>query len=161
MNLTMLLDMVAEGMSDRVLIGDVATGLTGAELKQRALAGSGLILSQDTDTVIFLGGNGPVFPVALFAASIAGRPFLPVNFRLSDEQLVEIVNRQENPLIITDNPDRTPGKRTITLDEFMQYTGTHEPPADLPWVDPEEIAVLLMTSGTTAAPKSAVLRHRH
>lgn len=161
MNLTMLLDMVAEGMDDRVLIGDLETGLTGAELKKRALVGSGLILSEGSDTVVFLGGNGPVFPVALFAASLAGKPFLPVNFRLSDEQLVEIVNRQENPLIITDNPSRTPGKRTITLEEFMALTATGEPPAELPEVDPDEIAVLLMTSGTTAAPKSAVLRHQH
>ena len=30
-----------------------------------------------------------------------------------------------------------------------------------PFIDPEEIAVLLFTSGTTSEPKAAVLRHRH
>jgi acyl-CoA synthetase (AMP-forming)/AMP-acid ligase II len=34
-------------------------------------------------------------------------------------------------------------------------------PAELAFVDPEEIAVLLFTSGTTSEPKAAVLRHRH
>ena len=34
-------------------------------------------------------------------------------------------------------------------------TGEH------PFVDPEEIGVLLFTSGTTSEPKAAVLRHRH
>ena len=34
-------------------------------------------------------------------------------------------------------------------------TGEH------PFVDPEEIAVLLFTSGTTSEPKAAILRHRH
>jgi len=32
---------------------------------------------------------------------------------------------------------------------------------DFPFVDPEEVAVLLFTSGTTSEPKAAVLRHRH
>lgn len=40
MNLAMILDMVAEGMADRVLLGDRTAGLTGAAIRERAIAGA-------------------------------------------------------------------------------------------------------------------------
>ncbi len=51
-------------------------------------------------------------------------------------------------------------EQVVTKDEFAAaiaepVTGEHR------FVDPEEIAVLLFTSGTTSEPKAAVLRHRH
>ncbi len=51
-------------------------------------------------------------------------------------------------------------ERVITKGEFAAaiadpVTGEH------PFVDPEDIGVLLFTSGTTSEPKAAVLRHRH
>ncbi len=162
MNLTMLLDMVVEGMPDRVLIGDRADGLTASELARRARSGSDLVRAADAGTVVYLGGNGPAFPVALFAAASVGVPFLPVNYRLSAEQLDDVLGRQAKPLVITDSPERVRGMAAVTLEEFAGPTAVaadHETePAD---PDPDSIAVLLMTSGTTAAPKSAVLRHRH
>src|ERR1700761_3062620 len=98
----MLLDMVVEGMPDRVVIGHKADGLTGTEIKRRAQVGAGIVQESGADVLMFLGGNGPSVPVALFAASYAGVPFLPVNFRLSADQLDDILGRQKNPLIITD-----------------------------------------------------------
>ncbi|MGX7680161.1 class I adenylate-forming enzyme family protein [Jatrophihabitans sp. DSM 45814] len=161
MNLTMLLDMVSEGMPDRVLIGDAKTGLTAAQLKDQAVAASAFITAQEVDTVVFLGGNGPVFPVALFAAAYAGLPFLPLNYRLSNEQLEEILSRQSNPLIITDSPDRAGDRNAVTDVDFIGHANqTVAEPVFIDF-DPDSIAVLLMTSGTTAAPKSAVLRHTH
>ena len=106
MNLTMLLDMVVEGMPDRVLIGDRADGLTASELARRARSGSDLVRAADAGTVVYLGGNGPAFPVALFAAASVGVPFLPVNYRLSAEQLDDVLGRQAKPLVITDSPER-------------------------------------------------------
>ncbi len=50
----------------------------------------------------------------------------------------------------------------ITKDEFAAAIA--EPTGDdgeHPFVDPEQIGVLLFTSGTTSEPKAAILRHRH
>jgi acyl-CoA synthetase (AMP-forming)/AMP-acid ligase II len=161
MNLAMILDMVADGMADRVLLGGRRDGLTGAALRARATAGAARIASEGADRLVYLGGNGPVFPVALFAATLAGVPFLPLNYRLSAEQLDEVMSRQDAPLVVTDTPERTPGARTVGVEEFLGLPDGGPAPRQAYDIDPDSIAVLLMTSGTTAAPKSAVLRHRH
>ncbi|MBA9005428.1 class I adenylate-forming enzyme family protein [Thermomonospora cellulosilytica] len=161
MNLAMICDMVADGMGDRVLLGGRSGGLTGGRLRARATAGAAFVASAGADRLVYLGGNGPAFPVALFAAALAGVPFLPLNYRLSAEQLGDVMSRQKSPLVVTDTPERVPGARTVGLEEFCALPAAQAAPRSAYDIDAEEIAVLLMTSGTTAAPKSAVLRHRH
>ncbi|MFI1293299.1 class I adenylate-forming enzyme family protein [Streptomyces sp. NPDC020792] len=165
MDLLTLLDMVATGMGDRVLIGGRKDGLTGAQLRDRAAAGGRLLADTGAHTVAYLGGNGPAFPVALFSAAAARVPFLPLNYRLSDEQLSEILHRQEGSVVLTDSPDRVrrlvPDLPVLTLDEFTGKCASAPADATPEGAGPEAIALLLMTSGTTAAPKSAVLRHQH
>ncbi|SDH70893.1 class I adenylate-forming enzyme family protein, partial [Pseudonocardia oroxyli] len=110
--------------------------------------------------VVFLGGNGPAFPVALFAAAAAGVPFLPVNYRLSDGQVAGILGRHERPFVIAEDPARMPC-RAISVAEWVRCSETHDPVPDPCVPDLDDVAVVLMTSGTTAAPKSALLRHTH
>ncbi|MFC5754463.1 class I adenylate-forming enzyme family protein [Actinomadura rugatobispora] len=159
MNLAMILDMVADGDPGRVLVGDRAGGLTAAGLRDRAVAGAARVASSGADRLLYLGPNGPAFPVALFAAALAGVPFLPVNYRYGDEQLADVLGRQKEPLVVTDTPDRVDGAPAIGLEEFLGLPAAEKPPQAAWEIDAESVAVLLMTSGTTAAPKSAVLRH--
>jgi acyl-CoA synthetase (AMP-forming)/AMP-acid ligase II len=49
----------------------------------------------------------------------------------------------------------------LPRDAFLDSVATEGGEADLPFVDPEDVGVLLFTSGTTGEPKAAVLRHRH
>lgn len=165
MDLLTLLEMIASGMGDRTLIGGRIEGITGSQLRRRAAVGGSFIRDTGASTVIYLGGNGPAFPVALFSSAAAHAPFLPVNYRLSDEQLIEIIARQDSSLLIADDLDRAariaPDTPRISLTDFLAQTATDEEGVDITPGDTEEIAVLLMTSGTTAAPKSAVLRHSH
>lgn len=164
MDLITLLEIVGSGMEDRVLLGTAESGLTGGRLRELAGSASGVIVDSQVEVVMYLGGNGAGFAVALFASAAAEVPFLPLNYRLSDEQLTEVAARHDSALIVTDVPDRArrvdPGARVLSVDEF-QSAAEAAPPRDLVPGDPESIAVLLMTSGTTAAPKAAVLRHRH
>src|SRR6266849_1416457 len=119
MNLATILDMVADGLPGRVLVGDRATGLSGADLRARAAAGAGHAEAAGARRLLYLGPNGPAFPVALFAAALAGVPFLPVNYRLGDDQLADVMSRQESPLVVTDEPGRLPGAATIGTAEFL------------------------------------------
>jgi acyl-CoA synthetase (AMP-forming)/AMP-acid ligase II len=81
MDLATILGMVADGMPDRVLIGHRDGGLTGAGLRDRAAVGAGYVSASGARRLLYLAPNGPAFPVALFAAALAGIPFLPVNPR--------------------------------------------------------------------------------
>ncbi|MCD0452952.1 fatty acid--CoA ligase family protein [Actinocorallia sp. API 0066] len=161
MNLALILDMVADGLADRVLVGHPETGLTGAALRARARAGAARIAASGADRLVYLGPNGPAFPVALFAASLAGVPFLPVNYRLGAEQLADVMARQAAPLVVTDAPERVPGAATLGVAEFLALPEPAHTAESAVFAAPESVAVLLMTSGTTAAPKSAVLRHQN
>ncbi|MGX7677476.1 class I adenylate-forming enzyme family protein [Jatrophihabitans sp. DSM 45814] len=165
MNLLTLLDMVAEGHGDRVALGPLAGGVTGAQLRSQAYAGASCVLASGAETVVFMGENGLAFPLALFAASAAGVAMLPLNYRLAPEQLVSAVGKLGPVLLISDDatvaglPNVT---QSIGLSDWIKLCA-ELPAADQPPVEPDTdaVAVILMTSGTTAAPKSALLRHRN
>ena len=163
MDLLTLLEMTAGAMGERVLLGNRSGGLTGQQLRDRSAAAGAFFRQQGTEKVLFLGGNGPAFAVSLFGAAVAHQPFLPLNYRLSDQQLGEILSRHTGLLIAEDTdragelcPDET---HVISVDDILAIAP--DPDAAILPADIDDIAVLLMTSGTTAAPKSAVLRHHH
>jgi acyl-CoA synthetase (AMP-forming)/AMP-acid ligase II len=53
------------------------------------------------------------------------------------------------------------GVELIPRRQFLAELEGVEPAATSPIADPDDIAILLFTSGTTGDPKAAVLRHRH
>jgi acyl-CoA synthetase (AMP-forming)/AMP-acid ligase II len=139
--------MAAAGGGDRVAVQVGDETLTANELLTAAWTASTNV--GDASAVAYVGTNHLAFPIALFAAAAAGVPFAPLNYRLSDQQRGELLHRLGNPLVVGDDAD--------------EFVATARAGTDVGAV-PDEVeapAVLLFTSGTTAAPKAAVLRHRH
>ena len=165
MNIAMLLEMAAEGDPERIVVGPHDGGLSAAELLERARRAAVFFEKSGADVVGYFGLNSDVLPVALFGAALAGIPFAPINYRAPDEQLKGILGRVAGGLQIADDDEverlRACGaEHVITKDELASaiaepVSGEH------PFVDPEDIGVLLFTSGTTSEPKAAILRHRH
>jgi acyl-CoA synthetase (AMP-forming)/AMP-acid ligase II len=156
-----MVEMVESGFADRVLLGDAGRRLTGTDLGLLAKAGSTTLAGHPA--LVYVGENHPLLPVALFAAAWAGIPFVPVNYRLDDAQLNSLVARQEGAYVLADPATVgrvTEGAKLQVLDEWLAAIPADATPPEAPW-DDDAVAVVLYTSGTTAAPKSALLRHRH
>ena len=164
MNLAILLDMAASGAPDRLAVGRTGSGFTYAELRRHALVAAELIMRAGAPRVVYLGGNSELFPLTLFAAAAAQVPIVPINYRLGTAQLTELLNSQPaGTLVVYDRQFRLPEAdvQPVTTDEWTrQILTTRSPARNLPTADPG-IAVLLYTSGTSATPKAAVLRHQH
>ena len=165
MNIAMLLEMAAEGDPTRIVVGSHEGGSTAAELLEAARRAALFFEKSGSEVVGYFGLNSEVLPVALFGAALAGVPFAPINYRAPDEQLRGILTRVTGGLMIADDDEvdrlRACGaEHVITKNDLLvaiaePVTGEHH------FVDPDEIGVLLFTSGTTSEPKAAVLRHKH
>ncbi|MEU1165961.1 fatty acid--CoA ligase family protein [Streptomyces sp. NPDC005921] len=168
MNISMLLDMAAEGFGDRVVVGRADDGLTAARLRELAAGGAGSIRAAEADAIVYLAVNGPALPAALFAAARAGVPLVPVNYRLGDAQLDALLANHPRALGIADPAHdaalRRAGLPVLSPAEWLDRAAGRTAPqadADADPVVPGAPAVLIYTSGTTAAPKGVVLRHHN
>ncbi len=154
--------MLESGLADRVVLdGGELGSLTGEQLTDRVRRAAATI---DAASVVYAGESHPLLPVPLLASAWRGVPFVPVNYRLDDEQLAALIARQPGALVLGDARTverlRAKGLAATELDEWLA-TGAAAEPLDVPADDDDDVAIVLYTSGTTAEPKAALLRHRH
>lgn len=168
MNVSMLLDMVSDSAPDRVAIGGRTGGLTFGDLQIRARRLASILSRGGAERLGLIDLNSEAVPLSLYGAAIAGVPFAPVNYRLSDDQLRRMLERLSPALVVVgdgvaERCGPIDGIEMIGRDDLLATLASDGTPVldEYPFVDPEDIAVLLFTSGTTGDPKAAVLRHRH
>lgn len=164
MGIGMVLDMVAGTFPDRLGLGSDEDGLTYGQLRSCAATGASLIREEGAAHLVFIGVNGPALPVLLFAAGGAGVPFAPLNYRLPAAQLRALIGRLSDPLVVCDESHldvvRDLDAPVRSTREFMALVRERHD-GDLVDAPDDGVAVVLFTSGTTAAPKGVLLRHRN
>ncbi|SNQ46854.1 Acyl-CoA synthetase (AMP-forming)/AMP-acid ligase II [Frankia canadensis] len=165
MHLGMLLEMAADGLADRTALGPAADGPSFAELGRRARRLGAALAARPGTRIGLIDLNSPAVPLTLFGSAIAGKPFVPINYRLADPQLRAIVARTAPATIIVgdgvaERVGPVDGIEYLTRAEALMIAADPDGEQGDGWGgDADDIAVLLFTSGTTGEPKAAVLRH--
>lgn len=138
----------------------------------RLLQDSGVCIG---DRVAFIGFNQPAFLETLFATNALGAVFVPLNFRLTAEELKFMINDAGVHTLVCDGPMQeliAPIKDELCCREYLgaesNLTGwrslTNERAATAPLeatvaVDQHDTSVIMYTSGTTGLPKGVMLSH--
>lgn len=161
MSISLLLEMAVSANPDRTAVVSGDTRLTTQELSDLADGGAGVIAGSGAQHVAYVGVGGVMLPVLIFAAARAGLAFTPLNYRLSAEGIQTLIERLPEPLVVVDPRYREmlgdSVGRVMVADEFLAAARSAEPATEFP--DPESVAIVLFTSGTTSQPKAVELSH--
>lgn len=120
------------------------------------------------DRVAAFGKNSDAYVVLWLACVKAGLVHVPVNFALTGSELAYLVQQSGARAIFFDSPLRSvfehAGAKVPHAFELRREILTWSREGPVPALDVEvnddDLAQLLYTSGTTAAPKGAMLTHR-
>ncbi|MBI4773789.1 MAG: long-chain-fatty-acid--CoA ligase [Deltaproteobacteria bacterium] len=181
MNVGTLLTKSARAFPENLAVARGSKRLTYRAFNQRvnrlanALQGLGL---KPGDNAAILMYNYPEMLESMFACYKAGLGAVPINFRLHPKEFAFIIHHSEAKAVLTspefDEPlleirDQIPQARhLITLSkaggELMDYETLLSKASDAfedVNVEPDHVAWIFYTSGTTGLPKGAMLTHRN
>ena len=157
--------MAAEAAPERIGVVCEDHRYSYGELLAKATSAARVFDQSGCEYVALLGENSEATAIALFGAALSGLPYVPLNYRLADEDLNALIDRIAPAYLIADE-DRI---ATLTLAKDHRCVSRRhfidsllDGPRDSgPGEVVETVAAQIFTSGTTSTPKAAILRHEN
>jgi fatty-acyl-CoA synthase len=163
---------------DRTAIVFEEEEISYGELAQRVRQLAGAFRARGVcvgDRVAFLGFNQPAFLETMLAANLLGAVFVPLNFRLTGEELKFIIGDAgvhtlvvdaELAPIIASVMDQLPCRHYLSVGDkdapfasLREAQASAEPIAESVNLGEHDTLLIMYTSGTTGLPKGAMLTH--
>jgi acyl-CoA synthetase (AMP-forming)/AMP-acid ligase II len=162
MNISLVLQMAADAESDRIGLVCQGRRWSYGDLWRTARGAATSIANSGCSHVALLDESSEAAAIALFGAAVAGIPYVPLNYRLADVDLAGLLQRIAPAYLIGDveRVRRLASEsRHVSFDRSAFLAEAQGMAAPIEINDDGGVAVQLFTSGTTAAPKAALLRH--
>lgn len=153
---------------DRVALIFEALELTYGHFAKRAMRIANGLMQAGVgkgDRVCYVGRNNAGWFELFFGTGIAGAVYVPVNWRLADRELAYVL-ADCSPAIVFAEQEFVRTLQAIGIghvvalnDEFESWRDTFPDNDPGIYVDPDDVALQVYTSGTTGQPKGAMLSH--
>lgn len=153
----------AEICAESIAVIDAGEALTYAALSERARRLSGVLIArgvQPGDRVVVCGRNSVGWVSIAFGVLLAGAIVVPFGFANSDRERRAVVASTQPVLFVAEDP-------SVDVDQLLSFAelleaGTKAPlvsAAELPHVHPDDLALIMSTSGSTGMPKQVPMAH--
>ena len=164
MNISLLLQMAADADPERTALTCEGRSWSYGALWAAARRAAERFRDSGCGHVALLDTGSEAAPIALFGAAVAGLPYVPLNYRLAPEDLAALLKRIAPAFVVGDTAavERLGAGGGHVAETRQAFVAAVMGPGDAliePAEDASTVAVQLFTSGTTAAPKAAILRH--
>ena len=100
MSISLLLEMAASSNPDRTAVVSGELRLTASELSELADGGAGVIAASGAQHAAYVGTGGALLPLLLFSSARAGVAFTPLNYRLSEDGLRQLIDRLDRKSVV-------------------------------------------------------------
>ncbi|MEN8220081.1 MAG: amino acid adenylation domain-containing protein, partial [Pseudomonadota bacterium] len=148
---------------DRIAVCTEQSSMTYRELDQAARRLSAALLKRNNNQwVALLHSHDSNMIVGILGVLQAGCAYIPLNTNHPVRRLQYILEDAQTTTLVCDNQFQSLAEQLTESDQIINLDILSENPAtSLPEINPDSIAYLLYTSGSTGQPKGVIQNHRN